>query len=257
MIDLEMRRLAGPDKKLAEARLSHARRALKAVLPGAVLKEINADGVIFTENGVDVPLHQLSDGYRSVGGLVGDLVRRLTDAFPKSKDPFLTEGVVLIDEIDIHLHPRWQGTVVEALRDLFPNMQFIVTSHSPFVAQDMRPTDKLIVLEKQSRGVTAFDEPGHVNGWRADQILTSRLFGLDGTRDDKVRQHERVVQHLVQVGAGQDDRLSVADRRRLEEAREWLNVHRSAPGETLDAREVYELADLFSKLLSRYSAPRP
>ena len=256
MMDLELRRLKGPDAELAKVRLAHARRALETAMPNTRFKEITADGVIFTENGVDLPLHQLSDGYRSVGGLVGDLVRRLTDAFPKIKDPLRTEGVVLIDEIDIHLHPRWQGSVVETLRELFPKMQFIVTSHSPFVAQDMRPKDKIIILHKDAGGVTVSDKRGYVSGWRADQILTS-VFGLDGTRNRDVRERGRELHELTETASADDARLTAAERRRLTRAREWLAENRSAPGETLDAREVYELADLFSQILARFSASKP
>ena len=84
-------------------------------------------------------LSQLSDGERSFIAIVGDMVRRLVLANPDLADPLNGHGVVLIDELELHLHPTWQREVVEKLRATFPNIQFIGTTHSPFVIQSLRP----------------------------------------------------------------------------------------------------------------------
>jgi predicted ATP-dependent endonuclease of OLD family len=111
-------------------------KAINRVLPsGAAFDSVSADGrIIFKINGQKVPTLSLSDGYRSVLALAGDLIWRLLMAFPKSDDPLQEEGTVLIDELDIHLHPAWQRQIPGLLRELFPNLQFIVTTHSPFIA---------------------------------------------------------------------------------------------------------------------------
>lgn len=247
LVELEFRKLKEDKGGQAEQRFNLAVEALERVLPSAQFQCITTDGeVIFRDRGADVPLDRLSDGYRSVGGLVGDLVRRLIDAFPRSKNPMASEGVVLIDEIDLHLHPAWQASVVEQLRELFPNLQFIVTSHSPFVAQDARRKDKIIVLERDAGGVTASTSAGFVSGWRADQILTSRLFGLRGTRDASLESTRR---QLDDAHARVEGDLTEDETARLLEARRWLDEHASGPGEKPDARELFQVARRFSKLV--------
>jgi predicted ATP-binding protein involved in virulence len=96
-------------------------------------------------------LEQLSDGERSLLAIVADLVRRLSLANPAIENPLHGAGVVLIDEIELHLHPTWQRTVVEKLRTTFPNVQFIATTHSPFVLQSLRPGE-LINLDPDEFG---------------------------------------------------------------------------------------------------------
>jgi len=96
-------------------------------------------------------LQQLSDGERAFIAVLGDLVRRLSLANPELANPLEGHGVVLIDELELHLHPRWQREVVEKLRTSFPNIQFIATTHSPFVIQSLRPGE-LITLDPEEFG---------------------------------------------------------------------------------------------------------
>ena len=99
---------------------------------------------------ITLDVRQLSDGERGLLALVFDLARRLSLANPKLEDPLREgKGIVLIDELDLHLHPRWQRTVVEKLTKTFPNCQFIATTHSPFIIQSLRP-GQLINLESKN-----------------------------------------------------------------------------------------------------------
>lgn len=93
-------------------------------------------------------LDQLSDGEPSLLAIVADLVRRLSLANPEISDPLQGGGVVWIDEIELHLHPTWQRNVIEKLRTTFPNIQFIATTHSPFVIQSLR-AGELINLDPE------------------------------------------------------------------------------------------------------------
>jgi predicted ATP-binding protein involved in virulence len=86
-----------------------------------------------------VSISQLSDGERSLIAMLGDMIRRLGLANPELADPLKGHGVVLIDELELHLHPKWQREIVDKLRATFPNIQFIGTTHSPFVIQSLRP----------------------------------------------------------------------------------------------------------------------
>lgn len=95
--------------------------------------------VVKKNNGEMLSFNLLSDGYRSVIGLVADLAHRMAMLNPSLGEQVceLTPGVVLIDELDLHLHPSWQRTIVEDLKRTFPKVQFIATSHSPFIIQSL------------------------------------------------------------------------------------------------------------------------
>lgn len=135
-VHLDYRIAKEKDDKVAKRQKELGVKAINRVLPeGAGFDSVSADGrVLFNIKGQKVPTLSLSDGYRSVLALAGDLIWRLLLAFPDTDDPLNEEGVVLIDELDIHLHPIWQRQIPGTLRELFPNLQFIVTTHSPFIA---------------------------------------------------------------------------------------------------------------------------
>jgi predicted ATP-binding protein involved in virulence len=86
-----------------------------------------------TENGADVRFEQMSAGQKALTALFGDIARRLILLNPKLDNPLEGQGIVLIDEIELHLHPKWQQGVLLNLQKSFPNIQFIVTTHSPQV----------------------------------------------------------------------------------------------------------------------------
>lgn len=96
-----------------------------------------------------IDIKQLSDGERAFIALISDLGRRLALANPELENPLLGAGVVLIDEIELHLHPKWQLELLENLRTIFPNIQFIVTTHSPYIIQTAREGE-LISLDHEN-----------------------------------------------------------------------------------------------------------
>jgi predicted ATP-binding protein involved in virulence len=130
------------------------RHALMCSIPGA--EEVRFDAklgevVIRFANGDQQPFMNLSDGQRSMLALVGDLAQKAATLNPHLGADVLqeTEGVVLIDELDLHLHPTWQRHVIEDLRSTFPRLQFICTTHSPFLIQSLRSGEELLMLEGQ------------------------------------------------------------------------------------------------------------
>ena len=102
-------------------------------------------------DGEPQPFNLLSDGQRCVLALVADIAQKAATLNPHlgSDVLALTEGVVLIDELDLHLHPRWQRRIIDDLRTTFPNIQFICTTHSPFLIQSLRSSEELIMLDGQ------------------------------------------------------------------------------------------------------------
>lgn len=109
------------------------RRALSVFMPD--YKNIHVRRkplrMVVEKNDMVLNVSQLSDGEKTFLALIGDLCQRLVLANPTMKDPLLGEGIVLIDELDLHLHPEWQGSFAYNLSRVFKNVQFIVTSHSP------------------------------------------------------------------------------------------------------------------------------
>ena len=130
------------------------RRALLSCVPGAENLHFDAklgEVVVRFRNGVHQPFMNLSDGQRSMLALVGDLAQKAATLNPHLGEHVLeeTNGLVLIDELDLHLHPTWQRHVIEDLRNTFPKLQFICTTHSPFLIQSLRSGEELLMLEGQ------------------------------------------------------------------------------------------------------------
>lgn len=102
------------------------------------------------ENGsrMRIPLNNLSDGYKGTISLIADIAYRMANLNPQLLDRVLseTEGIVLIDEVDLHLHPKWQQRIIADLRRVFPKVQFIVSTHAPAVINSVR-NDNLVILD--------------------------------------------------------------------------------------------------------------
>jgi len=191
------------------------------LLPGDVrVERIDSEGLWIKQGGVTLPLRELSDGYRTVAALVTDIVRHLYRGF---KDLKMQEviaddehgehsarfriplpGVVLIDEVETHLHVSWQKRIGFWLKQHFPNIQFIVTTHSPFICQ-----------AADARGLINLPAPGEagkvahvsdslfstvVNGG-ADDAVISELFGLDtpySYESEKLREQVAQLESRIQ-----------------------------------------------------------
>lgn len=178
-----------------------------------------------------VPMRALSLGYRSMIAWVVDLASRMFEAYPDSADPLSEPAIALVDEIDLHLHPRWQREITAHLDRLFPNVQFIVTAHSPLVVQAPGVTN-VAVLRRVDDHVEIVNDPEEVRGWRVDQILTSDLFGLSSARPVEVEKLMERQQELVLLDApteAQRAELAAVDARLAE----------LVPGETAQERETW------------------
>ena len=124
-----------------------------------------------------VPLSGLSLGYQTTLTWIADLALRLYEQYPESPDPLSEPGIALIDEIELHLHPRWQRRMMEDLSRWFPNLQFIATAHSPLVVQAAEGGNLAILQERNGEASIEMHSES-VSEWRADQILASDLFSI-------------------------------------------------------------------------------
>lgn len=161
-----------------------------------------------------VSLRNLSSGYRSLVTWIVDLASRLFDAYPESSNPLAEAAVVLVDQIDLFLHPKWQLKLINHLVALFPNAQFITTAHSPLIVQAAENAN-IVVLRRDGDHVLIDNDPAQVRGWRIDQVLTSDIFGLSSTRAPRTEAllaERRSLLSKPALSPGERDRL-----RRLDE----------------------------------------
>jgi len=128
-----------------------------------------------------IPLFNVSLGYQTMLSWAVDLAIRMLWMNPESLDPLDEPAVVIIDEIDLHLHPVWQRTLKNFLIKHFTKTQFICTAHSPFMAQSSE-TDNICVIYKSGAKVLIDSNPDVVEGWSIGQISTSDLFGIESER---------------------------------------------------------------------------
>jgi hypothetical protein len=119
---------------------------------------------------ISLAVEQLSDGEKCTLALIGDLARRLSLANPSQKNPLQGDGVVLIDEIELHMHPAWQREILSKLEKTFPNIQFIITTHSPQVLGEVGDNFTLFSLAIV-KGELEFTETGPLIGWDSNYIL--------------------------------------------------------------------------------------
>jgi energy-coupling factor transporter ATP-binding protein EcfA2 len=214
LIDLHLRRLEG--RMGAESLLAFVTDLLNdGLLPdGFRVERVDSEGLWATREGQTIPLREMSDGYRTVTALILDLVRQLNQMAPKrfaewihghnaalwpsgspeAKPVIDVPGVVLIDEIDVHLHVSWQKKIGEWLKSHFPAIQFIVTSHSPYICQSADPGG-LIRLPGVDEDVPprVVDEDLYervVYGSGDDALLTD-LFGMDSPYSSNAEEMRR------------------------------------------------------------------
>ncbi len=139
--------------------------------------EKTRQGVWVTTRDGAVPLKQLSFGYQTMTAWIGDIAMRLFAANPTSRNALHAPAIVVIDEIDLHLHPRWQRELRGLLTKNFPNVQFIATAHSPLIAQAFLDANLAVISRVGDHSVIE-NEPAAIANWRIDQIVTSELFDL-------------------------------------------------------------------------------
>ena len=168
-------------------RLQQVKQLLATVLPDVSGIQIlgpkvlghpdEPSGVRFDTPYGPVPLSGLSLGYKTTLAWALDLATRIYERYPDSSDPLAEPAIVLVDEIDLHLHPRWQRQIMAYLTEHFSNTQFIATAHSPLMVQAATNAN-LVVLHEKDGQVQIENRPQFVESWRVDQILTSELFGV-------------------------------------------------------------------------------
>lgn len=144
--------------------------------------QVEGGEYLFERNGVDVPFPALSDGFRAYLGWIGDLLFHVQATCPSGAKLVDNHGIVLIDEVDLHLHPAWQLVAVPILAKALPNLQFILTTHSPLIVGSLEWQNILALEQAEDGSSRVVRHRVAVHGLDADQVLLSDLFGLESTR---------------------------------------------------------------------------
>ena len=181
--DVENERIR-KDRSYCDPQLDAVRNAIYQLVPGFANLQVRRSPVlsmVVEKGGEELLIDQLSDGEKCLMAMTGDIARRLAIANPNSENPLEGKGVVLIDEIDLHLHPAWQRSVIPSLERTFPNLQFIVTTHSPQVLSQVKPKN-VYVLEPSAEGITAWHPPSSY-GRDTNRIL-EEVLGVSARPED-------------------------------------------------------------------------
>ena len=200
--------------------LNAVRRAIESMVPGATDPRIETSPLRFVVSVRSVrgepevlSLGMLSGGYRVVLALAADLARRMAQGNPHLDNALTSEAIVLIDEVDLHLHPSWQQRVLDDLSRTFPNTQFIVSTHSPQVLTTVKP-ENIVTLGREDGKIVAQQASAATFGAEAGDVL-SILMGVDERpRNEFVRNLEKYIR-LVGRGLGESEK-ALSLRQKLE-----------------------------------------
>ena len=239
-VDYGSRLVEPQNTSLADAR-KRVEQMLIAVLPGVTALKINLAGtpqkpqisLQFLLHGTWVKLRDLSLGYQTLVVWLTDFASKLYIRYPDSKNPLAEPAIVLIDEIDLHLHPAWQRTLLADLSKIFPNTQFIATAHSPLVVQAAGDAGaNVVLLRREGDHTIVVPDLEDVRGWRIDQIMTSELFGLETARSlGTEKKLQRRAELLTKT------KRTAAEKKELEALTRELDAE--PLGETPSEREVH------------------
>lgn len=205
--------------------------------PGVRLTEVSSDAVTFVDgNDASVPIEELSDGFRSVLSLTLDLIRHMALAYGAGNlfspvDPFrvVVAGIVLIDEIDVHLHPSWQHRIGDWFRTHFPAVQFIVATHSPIICQG---ADSVFLLPQPGTG----DHGRHLTGIELERVRNGNVLeaygtGVFGHGVTRSEQSKLLLKRLTELNAKElDEELSAEEQAEQADLRAILPTNATSTG---------------------------
>lgn len=176
-----------------------------------ILKRNGGNVAAVEAGGKMLPLNLMSRGQQAAVALAVDIMAGIMDARERlnqgkaPRDFRQATGVVLLDEIDAHLHPRWKMEIVPSLRRAFPRIQFLAATHEPLCLRGLKAKE-IVVMQRDARKVWAEVCEVSPDGWRVDQILTSEMFGLHSTIDPEIDRKFREYYALLTRSSGKRSR---------------------------------------------------
>ena len=169
-----------------DRQLEAVRKALSAFMPNFTNWTVRRRPLHMEvkKDGQKLIVNQLSDGEKCLMAMVGDIARRMALANPLLDNPLHGDGIVLIDEVDLHLHPLWQRMMSPRLLESFPNCQFLISTHSPHVLTHVQPQNIFMLHTEDGKFIC--EHPQESYGKTSERILED-LMGLETTRPDIVK----------------------------------------------------------------------
>lgn len=176
-------------------RFGAAALALRELLPIGDESDIVKRGarILFKIGDHEATLNDLSAGYQTVVGMACAIMRMLFDRW---ENLLSASAIVLIDELDAHLHPRWKMRIVSSLRKAFPQVQFVASTHDPLVLRGVRNEEVAVLRLVPGQGTVVDQDLPPIEGMNVEDLLTSRHFGLDSLLDPEVEARLTELYHL-------------------------------------------------------------
>lgn len=149
----------------------------------------------------DMRFDELGFGYQTTLTWLTDFCKRMFELYPDAENPLHEEAVVLVDEIDLHLHPKWQRDLVPTLSKIFPNVQFIVTTHSPHVLQSMEDVNLYVLRRDAESGEIEAERSNVTNftGWTVEEILSETMELKEGVRSVVYNEKKRAFEDALKA----------------------------------------------------------
>ena len=201
--------------------LSNVRHAISSMLDNVSDPHMEMDPPRFMvsigtgRNSEKLALDQLSGGCRAVLALAADLAWRMAQGNPHLDNPLESEAIVLIDEVDLHLHPSWQQRILDDLARTFPNAQFVVSTHSPQVLTTVRPEHIVELYRGEDGRVVAGSPASATYGAEAGDVLSSVMGTNQRPRDNEFTKALERYMRLIGNGEGESEE-ALALRNKLE-----------------------------------------
>ena len=254
--DFALKSTSGEEKKRLRIRFDKIKDLLTRLLPDVEdFRATVPKGSSSAKMQVKTPygwveIENLSLGYQTMAAWMIELGVRLFERYPESENPLAEPAIVLVDEIDLHLHPKWQRQLISELTILFPQAQFIVTAHSPLIVQAAEGAN-IVLLKREGDTVSIYNRKDEdvIKGWRIDQILTSDLFGLESARpphyDDLLSRQKKLATK---------SKLSKKDKKELEAIGKELEELEPVPANP-ENKDLWDALEKANKILQSANLP--
>lgn len=222
------------EKKHYKRLLSILNNVLEQAVDGVsdfnVKRPDGRDAIYATNKGCEINVWHLSDGQKVLLALIGDIALRMLTLNGKIDDPIKnTPGIILIDELELHLHPKWQRQVISALTHIFSSCQFIITTHSPQIPGEIQ-AKHLRILSLDDEGKVAVNIPKQSYGLTASAVL-EMLMGADSV-NETIDENTNEIFRLIEDERYTDARAKIEELKKaingtipkLVEAESWLTM---------------------------------
>ena len=203
-------------------------KSFEKLLPDVQFEGIDRDerSLMFSTADGTIPYTLLSDGYKNIVGWLGDFLYRLTETFDDYTEPLSSRGLLLLDEVELHLHPKWQRGLVAFLTDRLPNFQIITTTHAPLTAHQAGENELFFVRRDAAGAPQVIQYEGAPNRLMLHQVIRSPMFGLD-TLDSQyvssLRTEYADLKREATLSGSKGERLKEVEER-LEDIPNWEDI---------------------------------